>query len=299
MREPRRPFCSDAARLRGDDNAATAARVDLWILVEFPCTWGREPMTDSALPPAVRSALERAEKEIPRSRVIFIRKRVEPPRECRVYIVRAAPMTGVLALDLPSIDDVATVPFAALAAERLRIAERPLVLVCTHGQHDSCCGRRGYPLFDALREQEGIDVWQCSHIGGDRFAANALVLPWGIYYGPVEPRDAKDLVDTAMRGDILIPAYRGRSSMSRPAQAAETFVRRATNVTGRDALRVLSRETLVDGRMRIHVREKSGVIHEVTIEHYTATESAFPTCSTRVEQPVRQFRLVSHSIVEP
>ncbi|HEX8619333.1 MAG TPA: hypothetical protein VF911_17250, partial [Thermoanaerobaculia bacterium] len=122
----RRPFCSDAARVRGDDNAATAARVDVWILVEFPCTWGREPMTDSALPPAVRETLERAEREIMRSRVVFIRKRVEPPRECRVYVVRSAPRAGQLVLDLPSIDDVAAVPFAALVSERLPVAERPL-----------------------------------------------------------------------------------------------------------------------------------------------------------------------------
>jgi hypothetical protein len=295
----RRQFCSDAARQRGDDNAASAARVDLWILVEFPCTWGREPMTDAALPPAVRETLERAEKEIPRSRVVFIRKRVEPPRECRVYLARSAPAAGVLALDLPSIDDVATVPFAALAAETFAAAERPLILICTHGQHDSCCGRRGYPLFDALRNREEIDLWQCSHIGGDRFAANALVLPWGIYYGPVEPREAEQLVTSVLRDEILLDSYRGRSSMSRPAQAAETFVRRATNVLGRDALRVLSRDTLVDGRIRIHLREESGTTHDVTIEHYIAADNAFPTCTTRLSQPVRQFRLVEHAIHQP
>ncbi|MEA2464828.1 MAG: hypothetical protein QOJ98_2575 [Acidobacteriota bacterium] len=296
MIERRRPFCSDAARVRGDDNAATAARVDVWILVEFPCTWGREPMTDSALPPAVRETLERAEKEIPRSRVIFIRKRVEPPRECRVYLARSAPTQGLLVLDLPSIDDVAAVPFAALAAEPFAAVERPLILICTHGQHDSCCGRRGYPLFDALRERPEIDLWQCSHIGGDRFAANALVLPWGIYYGPVEPREAELLITSVLRDEILLGAYRGRSSMSRPAQAAETFVRRATNVLGRDALRLLRRETLVDGRIRIHLREATGTVHEVTLEHFIESEDAYTTCSSRKSQPIRQFRLVQHSI---
>jgi hypothetical protein len=245
----------------------------------------------------VREALERAEREIPRTRVVFIRKRVEPPRECRVYIVRSAPRTGQLVLDLPSIDDVAAVPFAELAAERLPVAERPLILVCTHGQHDSCCGRRGYPLFDAMRGRDDVDVWQCSHIGGDRFAANALVLPWGIYYGPVEPREAELLVFSVLRDEILIPSYRGRSSMSRPAQAAETFVRRVTNVAGRDAFRVLSRETLVDGRMRMQLREGTGTLHEVTIEHYTAADEAFPTCTTRESQPIRQFRLVDHHVI--
>jgi hypothetical protein len=294
LTERRRLFCSDAARLRGDDNAATAARVDVWLLVEFPCTWGREPMTDSDLPAATRATLERAEKEIPRSRVIFIRKRVEPPRECRVYIVRTAPVPGQLALDLPSIEDVATVPFAELAAGALPPVDRPLILVCTHGQHDSCCGRRGYPLFDALQKHEEIDTWQCSHIGGDRFAANALVLPWGIYYGPVEPRDSRNLVTSVLCDEIFLEAYRGRSSMSRPVQAAETFVRRLHNLSARDALKFLSRETLVDGRMRIHLRDTDGATHDVTIEHYVAAEDAYPTCITKLAQPVRQFRMVDY-----
>jgi hypothetical protein len=280
--------------LRGDDNAATAARVDFWILVEFPCTWGREPITDAGLPAPVREALQRAEAEIPRSRVVFIRKRVEPPRECRVYVVRTTPATGMLALDLPSVDDVAAVPFAALATEQFPATERPLILVCTHGQHDSCCGRRGYPLFDALRGREEIDVWQCSHIGGDRFAANALVLPWGIYYGPVEPADAPTLVNAVMGDDIFLQAYRGRSSLSRPVQAAETFVRRLHNLTRREALHFLSRESLVDGRTRIHLRDARGTTHDVTIEHYTSAEGAYPTCTTRVAQPVRQFRMVDY-----
>lgn len=287
-----RLYCSDASRLRGDDNIATAARVDLWILIEFPCTWGRDPIADAALPDRVREVLIRAEKEIPRSRVIFIRKRVEPPRECRVYLARSNVASGLLSLDLPTIADVAAVPFAEFAKESFPAAQKPLILVCTHGQHDSCCGRRGYPLFDALREREEVEAWQCSHIGGDRFAANALVLPWGLYYGPVEPREAETLVRTSLSNEILLHAYRGRSSMSRPVQAAETFVRRATNIVERDAFRLLSRETLVDGRMRVHLRDRGGALHDVTMEHYTAAEAVLPTCVTKIEQPLRQFRLV-------
>ncbi|MDQ3283220.1 MAG: hypothetical protein M3Q69_17620 [Acidobacteriota bacterium] len=298
MTPPRRLYCSDAARLRGDDNIATAARVDLWILVEFPCTWGRDPICDSALPAPVREALERATREIPRSRVVFIRKRVEPPRECRVYLARSGPRAGLLALDLPTVDDVATVPFAALAAEPLAPPQRPLILVCTHGQHDSCCGRRGYPLFDALQRRDDIDVWQCSHIGGDRFAANALVLPWGLYYGPVEPRDAEALVATALNDEIYLAAFRGRSSQSRPVQAAETFVRRTHVVTRRDAFRLLQRETLVDGRMRIHLRDDEGTLHDVTLEHFVESEEAFATCTAKEPAPLRQFRLVDYRFTE-
>lgn len=289
-----RVYCSDAARLRGDDNIATAARIDVWILVELPITWGRDPITEAALPQVVRDALRHASDAIPRSRVVFIRKRVECLGATRVYIVRSAPHAGVTQLDLDSLDEVATVPFLSIANDTIAPATRPLVLVCTHGQHDSCCGRRGYPLFDALRQREELEVWQCSHIGGDRFAANAVVLPWGIYYGPVEPRDADALADTIAAEEIFLPSYRGRCSMSRPVQAAETFIRRETNVLSRDAFELVSREALDHGRHLVHFRDRAGAIHDVTIEQFTSAETAMLTCTAQVPSTVPQFRLVEY-----
>ena len=287
-----RVWCSDAARRRGDDNIGSASRIDVWILVELPATWGRNPIHDAVLPPDVRDALKRASANIPRSRLVFIKKRTECLGPTRVYIIRSAPQLSTITLDLKSIDEVATLPFVKLSTQHSAPSTPPLVLVCTHGQHDSCCGRRGYPLFDALRQQEGIDLWQCSHIGGDRFAANAVVLPWGLYYGPVEPRDAQALADSISREEILLPSYRGRCTMSRPVQAAETFIRRQARILGRDALQFVSREELSEDRMRLRFRDLAGATHEATIERYIAHDAARLTCTAMHDDPIPSFRLV-------
>ena len=50
--------CSTTSRARGDDNAATAARVDVWILLEVPTAWGRSALPDEALSTEVRLGLE-------------------------------------------------------------------------------------------------------------------------------------------------------------------------------------------------------------------------------------------------
>jgi hypothetical protein len=288
-----RIWCSDAARQRGDDNIGTASRIDVWILVELPATWGRNPIHDAALPPEVRDALKRASANIPRSRVVFIKKRTECLGPTRVYIVRSGPQISCIALDLHSIDEVANVPFTQLSTQHSALST-PMVLICTHGQKDSCCGRRGYPLFDALRQHENIDLWQCSHIGGDRFAANAIVLPWGLYYGPVEPREAQALASSIAREQILLPAYRGRCTMSRPVQAAETFIRRNTRILGRDALRFVSRENLDDGRLRIRFGDDDGTVHEATIERYVSQAAVRLTCTAMHDEPIPQFRLVEY-----
>jgi hypothetical protein len=292
-----RLFCSDAARLRGDDNTATTARTDVWFVVEFPGTWGRSPLVDAAIGPAAREALQRALAAVPRSRVLFIRRRLEPvSANCRVYIASSAPTASLAMFDLPSIDDLPTLPLVEAALHPSSFSFQPLILVCTHGQRDSCCGRRGYPLYDALCKQQGLDVWQCSHVGGDRFAANAVVLPWGLYYGPVEPREAEALAEAVLGDELFLPAYRGRSSLPRVGQAAETFVRRETGIKARDALRMLSREALDEQRTRVVLREEDGTRHEVTLEQYVAAERVFLTCTATNPDAIPQFRLVEHRV---
>ena len=62
----------------------------------------------------------------------------------------------------------------------------PGLRVCTHGRHDTCCAERGRPVAAALAAAHPELTWEVSHIGGDRFAANALVLPHGLYYGRLD-----------------------------------------------------------------------------------------------------------------
>lgn len=290
----RRPFCSDAARARGDENAATVARIDVWIAVELPVNWGAEPLRDAPMPAAVRDALRNVRHSIPRSRVVFIRKRVGTAEACHLYVARSTSPSRLTVRALESIEELAHVRFDALL-EAAQTPARPVVLVCTHGQHDSCCGRRGYPLFDALQKREEIDVWQCSHIGGDRFAPNAVVLPWGLYFGPLDPPDADGFVDALLRDEIVTDAFRGRSTLSRPAQAAEVFLRRSKRIAGRDALRVLGRDDLPDGRVLVRVREKTtDVVHEVTVEQFVAASDVYTTCTAQESGPIREFRVVDY-----
>lgn len=91
-------------------------------------------------------------------------------------------------------------------------------LVCTHGSKDPCCALRGLPLVRALRAA-GCDVWQTSHTGGDRFAANAFVLPEGIAFGRVEAARAQEIAMGARPAEML----RGRLGLSRAEQAAEVL----------------------------------------------------------------------------
>src|SRR4051794_38551023 len=85
-----RPFCADTSRQAGEPVAATASRVDHWLLVEYPGRWARDPVAGSLLPPAAKEHLRDALAQLQHGRLLFIRR---PDRrtaqERRVYVVRS------------------------------------------------------------------------------------------------------------------------------------------------------------------------------------------------------------------
>jgi len=229
------PFCSDISRENEEPLGATASRIDRWLLVEYRGLWSSDAFAGSGLSDQVKARLRALRTQHARTRLLLIRR---PDRRHRptlaVYAADSRQGREHLGrLEIEEHEDLRDVDPWAAAAE----TDAPLFLVCTHGKHDPCCARRGRPLFEALSEQVGADsVWQCTHIGGDRFAANALCLPYGVYYGRVERDDVPALVDDYLSGKITLRHYRGRSCWPFAVQAAERRIRAAEGLTGLDDL---------------------------------------------------------------
>lgn len=96
----------------------------------------------------------------------------------------------------------------------------PVYLVCAHGSHDVCCAVRGRPVAAALTRLRPDDVWECSHVGGDRFAANILVVPSGVLYGAVRVDELPALVAATDIGEVLGQPLRGKIGLAPEVQAA-------------------------------------------------------------------------------
>ncbi len=81
-------------------------------------------------------------------------------------------------------------------------------------------------------------LWQSSHHGGHRFAANVLALPAGVQLGRVRPRRRE--VARLLRGHrIPLDLYRGRTLYPPHVQAAEIEIRRRLGLDRVDALGLL------------------------------------------------------------
>ncbi len=231
-----RPLCAETSRADAEPLAATASRVDRWILLEYRGLWAHDAVDDSTLSADVKAYLRVQRRQEPNSRILFVRRTERRAQDgLYAFVARTTELERELRrLELGRYDDLLDLDLAT-AGEPV---DHPLFLVCTHGKHDRCCAKYGRPLYDAVREQvdEGW-VWQSSHVGGDRFAGNLVALPEGVYYGRVEPSEVWPLLESALAGEIYLPRYRGRSCHPFPVQAAERAVRESLGLLGVDDVR--------------------------------------------------------------
>jgi hypothetical protein len=101
------------------------------------------------------------------------------------------------------------------------LVSEPVFLVCTHGRRNVCCARFGGPLAAALAARYPGQVWETTHVGGHRYAANLVILPHGLYYGPVGVDLAAAAIGAYQRGEITASRYRGRAGQPKAAQEAD------------------------------------------------------------------------------
>jgi hypothetical protein len=241
-------------------------------------------LRDARLPDETRSWLRRQVAET-RVRVLLVRRpgarAVSRPR---VFAVRTGEWCETTVLD--RVDDVRSLDLAALAAGRSPGLERrvdPVVLVCTHGRHDACCAERGRPVAAVLAAAAPEEVWECSHLGGDRFAGNVLVLPAGLGFGRVDESRAPGLLADLASGLLDLDLLRGRATMSMPAQYAEVHLRRELGERRLDALRHAGSRR--DGDEVVSTFEVAGATYDVRVRSTYGAPAAL-TCRATRDNPV-------------
>jgi hypothetical protein len=96
----------------------------------------------------------------------------------------------------------------------------PMVLVCTHATRDACCAVRGRPIVAALARALPDEVWECTHLGGHRFAGTLLSLPDGVVLGRLDPDSAVAAVTAHRAGRTDARHLRGQTRWIPAVQAA-------------------------------------------------------------------------------
>ena len=286
--------CAAASLLRDDPLPGTASTVRAFLLVEHTGSWGAAALRDARLPDGLGSALTRAAAEA-KVRPLLVRR---PDRRThqdgvRVFAAWAHPArpwleTTVLA-DPHALLDLDLEALGAGRSPGLTRYDGTLLCVCTHGRHDACCAERGRPVAAALARAFPEETWEVSHIGGDRFAGNALVLPDGLYYGRLDPVSALTVARGHTAGELDLDHLRGRSGFAMPVQAAELALRRQLAETRNDAVRLVSRT--VDDDVTVVVFTVAAAEWEVTVHTTPGADLVQLTCQAGRDNPVPQHEV--------
>jgi hypothetical protein len=282
--------CAPAARRRGDEMLGTAAPVPRWLLLEEHGPWGRNAVLESGLDTeAARSLTARA--AMARVRVILIRRtgRSERANVRKLAWVDSRPGHEAIWWGTwSSAEDLMAVQPDRPAGD---LSTEAAYLVCAHGRHDTCCAVYGRPVAAALAAIRPEATWECSHVGGDRFAPNVITLPHGLYYGQLEPADAADLVQRQESGRLIPELLRGRSAFTAPAQAAQHYARQALGEDRIDVLGPSRVDTLAPGRWRVRLAHPDGPV-VVTLAARRSAEVMRLTCESRSLEHAREYALL-------
>jgi hypothetical protein len=273
--------------------AGTAPYARAWIALEQNGPWGAKAFTASHLDPEVGARLERL-AAAHGVRPALIRRPGRHADEQRdvgrsVLIAHTHPdSTWLLVGCIDEAEELLDLDWAALSAGD---ADAVLVslpgfapsteshlLVCTNGTRDLCCAVEGRPVATGTCERFPGRVWETTHTSGHRFAATAVVLPFGTLHGRLDVDQATDLLDRADRGETVLDSSRGRSCWSPPGQVAEFALRELLDETRMNAIRVRHVASTDDVTSRVELTDVDDRSWVVTVRTESSEVSRPESC---------------------
>ena len=295
-------LCSEFSLQSGEELPGTATLTTAYFLLEYPGAWGVKALEDSQLPDQVKAHLKEHMKAAPASKTLLIRRPASTPAngvsfyvasvaegQERLYAFRLGDYQDLLELDL------AAILGSAAEYQPYRLSG-PLFLVCTHGRRDPCCSRQGVPVFNTLQGATDANpepsVWQTSHLGGHRFAANLLVLPDGLLYGRVDASTALEILASTRQRQLHLSHLRGRTCYPPAAQAAEAFLRQQLGLPALDALRLEEARQTAEKVWSVgFASPDSSQRYSLQVIVETAPQAVFESCQLDKRAPLVQHQV--------
>ena len=272
--------------------AFPAARL---LLIEQPGPWGRDGLRQSHYTHAADVEQRAATAGI---RVQAVRRPGRTSRGARRSWMLVDTRDGRESVRHGAFGDDAELIDLPLDGSAGAVDTEPLYLVCAHSKHDTCCALRGRPVAAALERARPGRVWESSHLGGDRFAANVLVLPAGLLYGRVLPFAAEEFAAAAEADEVVGALLRGRIGVPSVAQAALAFGYEHLALRSRSALRVVTAPKVVDGRSTVRLAGPHGLL-DVTVEVEKVSAAGLTCANPRPNQYLRYRPLAITAVDDP
>ena len=292
--------CAETARDRDDPRLGTAPVAAAFLLIEHPGPWRYDALVGAGWSEEVVGALTAALRRS-LGRLLLIRR---PGRRSstadRAWAVTRIGAGTIWGTWQHESDLLAAAAALSPPEPRLSVggsapqpaSMEPVLLVCAHGLHDTCCALRGRPVAAALARRWPAATWECSHVGGDRFAANVVVLPDGTYYGGLDPDSATDVVAGHLDGRLDPIHLRGSVRWPPAAQVAVAEIHSSMGPYAADDVLAEHWTTVGPGRWRVDVALPHGRRATVVVAG-ERRPAAHLTCAATRPTSAIAFRVIS------
>lgn len=300
--DPAQFRCSAAARDRDDPLFASAPPARRWLLVEHPGPWGFQALGGAGFSGPVVEAID-AFCRSHEARFQLIRRTAVRgmPTEAGGRFALVDSRVGHESVRWGRVDSPEALPAALADVEAsTEPSDEPVYLVCAHGRHDACCAMRGRPVAAVLATEFADRTWETTHTGGDRFAANVVLLPHGLVLGRVPATEAVRVAERYDAGEVDPTLVRGRAGLAPAVQGAQHHARLALGEHRVTALAPLSvtPDATEPAVVTVRLAAEDGPL-DVTVRERWIPSATPLTCSAGRNASMRTYDLVSLAPTRP
>ncbi|MGE6221072.1 sucrase ferredoxin [Nubsella zeaxanthinifaciens] len=292
-------FCSLKSAENQEDLIGTGLVYKNFLFIECDEPWEENALASSSIPSKIKTKLIEFNSKA-ENRLLLIKKGNSNLKADKSLTLISAKLTGtffhVKEMHINSYQDLIKLDLYDLPIDSKII--KHYIFICTNGKKDKCCSKFGYSSFKNFESnncEDKVDIWQCSHLGGDRFAATCLVLPQGAYYGRIQDCNPKSFIDNLLDEKLILENLRGRSIYDGYIQAAEYFIRKKNNITKLDALTFSGATNLTETSMLVRFNNGT-VLEEIAIEKYKVDYKMAMTCNAQEMQSPYKYRVLNNLI---
>jgi hypothetical protein len=292
-------LCYESSLNSNEEMYGTAPRVDVWFLLEYRGHWSGKAFKDSKIPKAVKSFLNKQLKAVPNSRLQLIKKHKNTDEHFKFYLAASDETNPRLyEFELENYEELLSLDIKKILKSKKHMSDEKIFIICTNGEHDTCCGKFGMPVYlDIAESKYGSRTWETTHIGGHRFASTFVCLPHGLVYGRLrDGKVAEDLMKQYEDGKVHLPCYRGRSCHTNETQAAEYYLRKETGITEISEF-LLKNSKKNDKKSLIKFLSQSDhMMHKVKIRQDKNAIKIIKSCEDK-SSFIPQYRLLNYSVI--
>lgn len=263
------PRCTEHRRALAIDPGGTAIRADRVVLVATSLPWPKPVFNHqhlNTIAPILKQSVvaTRTLAYVPEVDSSPFDEQLGPLNSAVIAFDRATGQSGAqtgpvverrfAVKDQAELEQLAT----ALAADDREVIDAmagsvtelvtPVVLVCTQGSHDVCCGSEGARFAAEAEAMAGVTTYRVSHTGGHRFAPTAMTLPDGRMWADLDIGLLRQILARTGETSEVVDYCRGWwGAETGPAQLAERAVFAQLGWDVEDTVRTVSVGQPVDG----------------------------------------------------